>query len=230
MASGIDPSSGSASQDPYSVLGLESGATFDEVQKARDKMLSEIGEDPLARARIESSYDALLMNSLKERQLGKVSNAAASASKKEEGFKLSTLKGENNSLLTRISSITSSLPDKGAQKLFPSLSLSEGQGLIVRLIGGAVLTLLVFVSAPGSIELILAFSTIGVFISQLRRGRSPLPSLGWSVVLLSLGLILGGLLNTGVVGSASLDITLSKEQIEALPAVLLLWAGSLLLE
>ena len=66
MASGTNPSSNAGSQDPYSILGIEPGASFDEVQEARNKLLLEVGEDPLARAKIEASYDALLMVSLKE--------------------------------------------------------------------------------------------------------------------------------------------------------------------
>ena len=80
MTSGSNSSSNLGSQDPYANLGLEPGASFDDVQKAKERRLSEVGEDPLAKAKIEASYDALLMISLKERQLGKVSNAAVNAS------------------------------------------------------------------------------------------------------------------------------------------------------
>jgi len=88
---------------------------------------------------------------------------------------------------------------------------------------------LLLFSAAGSSELILSISTIGVFISQLRRSRSPLASLGWSVVLLSLGLILGGVLIRGIPDSSGVFTSISKEQLEALPAILLLWSGSLFL-
>ena len=63
MASGIDSSSNPGSEDPYTFLGLEPGATFDEVQKARERMLLDAGEDSKAKSKIESSYDALLMES-----------------------------------------------------------------------------------------------------------------------------------------------------------------------
>ena len=84
MASGTDSSSMSNSQDPYALLGIKPGASFEEIQKAKEKRLEEVGDDSQAKARIEASYDSLLMVSLKERQLGKASNAAVSASKKEE--------------------------------------------------------------------------------------------------------------------------------------------------
>ena len=41
-----------------------------------------------------------------------------------------------------------------------------------------------------------ALSTIGVFISQVKRGRRPLGSLGWTLLLLIAGLSLGALLST----------------------------------
>jgi len=168
------------------------------------------------------------MASLKERQLGKVSNAAASASKKENKTNpIPDFSSDKNSFLGKLGSITPSLNESGAKGLFPGIALSEGKGLVVRVLVGAFLTLLLMTGSPESIELILAISTLGVFISQLRRNRKPLSSLGWSVVLLSFGLILGGGLNTVVAG---IDIPFTKDQVEALPAVITLWLGALFLE
>ena len=101
MSSDIDPTLNPDPKDPYFQLGLEPGASFEEVQQARDQRLSEVGDDPLAKARIEASYDALLMVSLKERQLGKVSNAAVNASKREER-KIGSGGESDSSLLTRL--------------------------------------------------------------------------------------------------------------------------------
>jgi hypothetical protein len=109
------------------------------------------------------------------------------------------------------------------------LSLPDGQGLTVRLVLGGLALLLVIVAPVGSAQLILALSTIGLFLSQIRRGRRPLASLGWSVVLLSTGLILGGLLLQGTSAFISESLPIAVDQLEALPAILLLWAGALLL-
>ena len=57
-------------KDPYSLLGVDQNASFEDIQKARDKKLIEAGDDVLLKAKIESSYDSLLMDSLKARQLG----------------------------------------------------------------------------------------------------------------------------------------------------------------
>ena len=230
MASDIGSSSNPESQDPYSLLGLEPGASFESVQQAKKKRLSEVGDDPQARAKVEASYDAVLMSSLKQRQLGKVSNAAVSASQREEGkIQAAGASGGSNALLTRLRSINSTSSDARAGESWLNLSLPDGQGLTVRLVLGALALLLVIVAPADSTQLILALSTIGLFLSQIKRGRRPLPSLGWSVVSLSLGLILGGLLLKGISTVPSLSALNLGDQIEALPAILLIWAGALLL-
>ncbi len=228
MASGTNPSDNQSSQDPYSILGVEPGASFDEVQKAKEKRLIDAGEDPLAKAKIEASYDALLMVSLKERQLGKVSNAAVNASKREEK-KIESGGIEQGSLLTRLKGFNLTKKEGSDKTLMPELSLPEGQGLTIRLALGLLVLVLTLSSPNESIQIILSLSTLGLFISQIRRGRRPLPSLGWSVVLLSTGLILGGLLINGIPDSSVPTIPISKEHLEALPAVILIWLGSLLL-
>ena len=80
MASGVDSGSDPGSQDPYSRLGITADSGFDEVQKAKAAALSAAGDDPQARAKVEAAYDAVLMARLRERQTGKISVAAATAS------------------------------------------------------------------------------------------------------------------------------------------------------
>ena len=228
MASGNNPNSNQGSQDPYSILGIAPEASFDEVQKARDNRLMEIGEDPLAKAKIEASYDALLMASLKERQLGKVSNDAVSASKREER-NIQSIGANDGSLLTRLKGFDfSKKPDKD-NSLMPTLALPEGYGLTIRLALGMFALLLALISPKESIQIILSLSTLGLFISQVKRGRRALPSLGWSVVLLSIGLIFGGIIISGFPESTIPGSTISRDSLESLPAILLVWLGSLLL-
>ena len=80
MNQGIDQPPSPGEDTPYGRLKVASGASFDEVQAARQARLDEAGDDPMARAQIEAAYDAVLMARLKERQQGRVSTAAASAS------------------------------------------------------------------------------------------------------------------------------------------------------
>ena len=71
-------------KSPYAILGVTEGAAFEDIQKARDIKVKEAGEDLILKAKIESSFDQLLMGSLKARQSGNVSYEAVSASKKEK--------------------------------------------------------------------------------------------------------------------------------------------------
>ena len=66
---------------PYEILGVKEGADFEVIQKARDLKVKEAGKDLLLKAKIESSFDQLLMGSLKARQSGNVSFEAKNASK-----------------------------------------------------------------------------------------------------------------------------------------------------
>ena len=150
-----DSNPNSASEEAYLLLGLKQGASFEEVQQARNKRLLEIGDDPILKAKIESSYDALLMDSLKARQLGKVSNAAANASIKEKS-KNEIGGSAESSLLTRIGKIDfSGTKGKGA-RFFPDFSLPEGQGLTIRLALGVFALVLMLISPDESIQIILS--------------------------------------------------------------------------
>ena len=89
-----------------------------------------------------------------------------------------------------------------------------------------VLALLLLLLAPQTVDLLLALSTIAVFISQVRRGRRPLGSLGWTLLLLIVGLAVGALLGAA---TAQTGLPMGVEQWQALPALVILLAGALLL-
>ena len=61
------PSPAADPSGPYELLGVPSDAGFDEVQAAKLARLDEVGDDTMARSRIEAAYDAVLMERLKER-------------------------------------------------------------------------------------------------------------------------------------------------------------------
>ena len=65
-------------KSPYEILGVKEGAAFEDIQEARDIKVKEAGEDLILKAKIESSFDQLLMGSLKARQSGNVSYEAVS--------------------------------------------------------------------------------------------------------------------------------------------------------
>ena len=102
----------------------------------------------------------------------------------------------------------------------------QGQGLVVRLVAGG-LGLLLLLAVPTGADLVLALATIGLVISQVKRGRRPLGSLGWSLALVALGLLVGATFSALL--SPQIALPLSSVQLQALPAYLVLLAGSLLL-
>ena len=77
-------SKNNSENSPYEILGVKEDAAFEDIQKARDLKVKEAGEDLILKAKIESSFDQLLMGSLKARQSGSVSYEAVNASKKRK--------------------------------------------------------------------------------------------------------------------------------------------------
>ncbi len=228
MASGVDLGSSSESQDPYERLGISADAGFEEVQRARETSLKAAGDDPMARARIETAYDAVLMGRLRDRQSGTISSAAVTASRLENqsSSPSSTSSTNTPALLTRFRNLSLPSPKLSSAGFLPSLRLVEGQGLVVRLVAGGI-GLLLLLAAPTAVDLVLALSTIGLFISQVKRGRRPLGALGWSLALVALGLVLGAAIAALISSQAVMPI--NPILLEALPAYLVLIAGVLLL-
>jgi len=169
MDPGSNSQSNSNSQDPYLILGINEGESFDAIQEARDKKLKEVGDDQITKAKIEAAYDSLLMVSLKSRQLGNASNEAINASKKENEAKKVGDIGPG-SLLTRLKNLNLPKYEASTSNFLPSLELPSGQELNIRISLGILAFLLVLIVPSESVELILSFSTIGLFISQSRRG------------------------------------------------------------
>ena len=229
MDLGTNSQSNSNSQDPYLILGLNEGATFDDIQKARDKKLLNAGDDLITKAKVEAAYDSLLMVSLKSRQLGNASNEAINASKKESEVKKVGELGPG-SILTRLKNINLPNYETSSSKFIPDLELPSGQELTIRISLGILAFLLVLIVPSDSIELILSLSTIGLFISQARRGRPLFSSLIWCVLLLSVGLLSGSLLLGGAQSLIENSGSLSSEKLEAIPAVVLIWLGVLLID
>ena len=94
-------------QTPYEILGVDAASDFEDIQKARDIKVKEAGEDLLLKARIESSFDQLLMGSLKSRQSGNVSFDAQNASKKEK--QINKLINNDLPLLSKIKNLNNNV-------------------------------------------------------------------------------------------------------------------------
>ncbi|MCS5691700.1 CPP1-like family protein [Cyanobium sp. FGCU-6] len=219
----MDPTPQDAgSVDPYARLGVPHDAAFDEVQAARQARLDEVGDDVMARSRIEAAYDAVLMDRLKERQQGRVSSAARTASQREQA---------PPPTLRPALPARPQLPQLPGARLpvsarsLPRLSLASGNQLWLPLAADGVLAVLMLALPTAPPELILALATgVTVLNLQRRHGRF-LQAVGWSFALLTLGLILGALLAPGLPSGLPLDTL----QLQSLPALVLLLLGALLI-
>ncbi len=219
-----DTNENSSPQDPYLVLGIKQGANFDEIQEAKQKRLEEAGDSQELRTKIESSYDALLMQSLKQRQSGKVSSEAYNASKQEQK-KVNSDSGLAGSLLTRIKN---NIPNNNKKKQIDETdnSFSINSGATVKLSIGLLCVLIALTSPPGINQLTISASIIGIVISQVKSGKKLLESLGWSVVFLAIGMIFGDLV-TNNSSVTNLSNVLTVDHIKSSIAVFCIWLGSI---
>ena len=229
MNQGPDSSSTGSQPSPYERLGIETGASFEAVQAAKQARLEEVGENPQARAQVEAAYDAVLMDRLKERQQGKVSTAALNASAREAKAPAAAAAARPSlPSLPKLPALPkASLPSTSFS--LPSLELAEGQQRWLPLGGFAALTLLLLLTPASSAELVLALSTLFSVVLLQRRNRRFLQAVGFSVLLLSLGLGLGALLLQVSDPSLPLGLPLDAHQVQSLPALLLLLLGALLI-
>ena len=168
------PSPPADAPGPYESLGITADASFDEVQAAKQARLLEVAGDTMACSKVEAAYDAVLMERLKERQQGKVSTAAKTASQREQATPAPKLAVSALPKLPQLPKLTQ-LP-KFAQAALPKVSAgAQGRELWFPLAtSGVLLGLLVLVPAAPP-ELLLALATGMAVINLQRRtviGRS----------------------------------------------------------
>ena len=170
------------------------------------------------------------MGRLRDRQGGQISKAAASASAREDNFSEPSSVQASSPSVGVLQRFRSSLPDasQSFKTLAPEWSPVEGQGLIVRLVAGSALLLLLIFSVNSG-QLVLSLAALCCFISNSRRGKRPLPAVGWSLLPLLLGVVLGGIINAVLSNTLASPIPLTPDQVQSLPALLLMWLVSLVL-
>lgn len=208
---------------PYERLGVSADASFDAVQAAKLARLAEVGDDPMARSRIEAAYDAVLMERLKERQQGRVSSAAKSASQREQ-----LAPPPPKLVVPALPQLP--LPRIAAPKLqLPGLALAAGRERWFPLATSGVLLLLLLLAPGFPPDLVLALATATAVINLQWRHRRFLAAVGWGLGLLCLGLLVGAILAAALSSSLPLGLPLSPLQVQSLPALLLLLLGALLI-
>ena len=211
---------------PYEILGISKDADFEAIKKAKDEKIKEAGDDLIAKAKIESSYDQLLMGSLKARQLGSVSSDAQNASLKEnQNISINS----SFPLLSKIKNLNKNSVNKTQNFNIPNISTDAIDQLPTKLSIGLLFLILLFISPDPYNRLLLSLSTLILTYVQLKSGKKFIISLGWSVTFLSLGLIFGGLFETNSFIQEISNNSLSAQKIQSVPAVLILWIGIIFL-
>ena len=212
--------------DPYQRLGVAPDASFDTVQEAKLARLDEAGDDPLARSRIEAAYDAVLMDRLKERQQGRVSSAARSASQREQASP-----PPSRPALSALPSLPQLPPSRLPRPSFslPQLQLATGRDLWFPIAADGVLLVLLVLMPGAAPELLTALATGVTLLNLQRRHGRFLAAVGWSFALLCVGLVLGGLLAGGLGPSLSQTLPITTLQLQSIPAILMLLLGALLI-
>ena len=213
-------------KSPYEILGVKEGAAFEEIQKARDVKVKEAGEDLILRAKIESSFDQLLMGSLKARKSGNVSYAAENASKKEK--QINQLTNNNFPLLSKIKNLNNNSQNTKQYSL-PKISSPSFDNLSIKLSVGILFLILLLISPDSNNRLLLSISTLILTYIQIKSGKRFISSLGWSVTFLSIGLIFGGLFENNSFVQEISNNSLSIQKIQSIPAMVILWIGVIFL-
>ena len=219
-------SKNNSEKSPYDILGVKEGAAFEDIQKARDIKVKEAGEDLILKAKIESSFDQLLMGSLKARQSGNISYAAESASNKEK--QINKLTNNNFPLLSKIKNLNNNVNNSGQYSL-PKITTSTFDNLSIKLSVGILFLILLLLSPDSNNRLLLSLSTLILTYIQLKSGKRFISSLGWSVTLLSIGLIFGGLFESNSFIQEVSNNSLSMQKIQSIPAMIILWLGVIFL-
>lgn len=211
---------------PYEILGVDEGADFEDIQKARDLKVKEAGEDLLLKAKVESSFDQLLMGSLKARQSGNVSFEAQNASKKEK--QINKLINNDFPLLSKIKNLNNN-GNKSNEYSLPKITPPSFDNLSIKLSVGLLFLIILLISPDSYNRLLLSISTLILTYIQIKSGKKFISSLGWSVTFLSIGLIFGGLFETNSFIQEISNNSLSIQKIQSLPAMIILWIGVILL-
>jgi hypothetical protein len=211
---------------PYEILGIDEGADFEDIQKARDFKVKEAGEDLLLKAKIESSFDQLLMGSLKARQSGNVSFEAQNASKKEK--QINKLINNDFPLLSKIKNLNNN-GNKSNEYSLPKITPPSFDNLSIKLSVGLLFLIILLISPDSYNRLLLSISTLILTYIQIKSGKKFISSLGWSVTFLSIGLIFGGLFETNSFIQEISNNSLSIQKIQSLPAMIILWIGVIFL-
>lgn len=199
-------------RSPYEKLGVSEGATFEEIQTARTRLVAELAGDQRKVSEIEAAYDAVLMERLRLRQEGKI--------KVPEGIRFPEK-------TTPTATVEKALPTQQSpqwlRNLFdrPSIQDVALPGAVMATLG----TLVYFSPTPAVLQMGMAIATGSTLYFLYRKERK----LGRAVLLglggLVLGFTLGGLL-FGALHSRIAGFPLGDDVFVSLVTFVILWLFS----
>ncbi|MFM1798746.1 MAG: hypothetical protein RLZZ117_1024 [Cyanobacteriota bacterium] len=213
------------SPDPYSFLEIAPESSFEDVQTARQAKLDAVGDDPLARSRVEAAYDAILMDRLKERQAGRVSSAARSASQKETA---PTPARPSLPQLPQLPSLPLPRLGGGAKPARPlTIALATGRERWFPLIAHGSLLLLALGLPGAAPDSLMALGALATVINLVRRNGGFFRSVGCALLLLVVGLGLSLALFAALGLPAGSAMGIQPIQVQTALALLALMLGAL---
>ncbi len=167
-------------QNPYKKLEVDENASFDEIQRARDRLIHDRNDDEDYREEVEAAYDSILMDRLRKRQEGKL--------EVPEPIRFPERLAER-SLKASLPEI-SPPPSLELQRLVDTPTFQEvtiAAGVFAGLSG-----LSVFANSEDTLAFLLAVG-VGFTVYWLNRKEQ---KLGRAVLLMLAALVVGGLLGT----------------------------------
>lgn len=199
-----------SSQSPYEQLGVESDASFDEIQEAKNRLMQQYQGNQPTLETIEAAYDAIIMERLRMRQEGriKVPDVIRFPEKNLEAVEPSLSFPVNKS-----SQWLNNLWDKPSPKelLWTSSTFLVLTGAVVFYpAGGSLLSLAIALGFGASIYLINR--------KENKFGRA----VGLTLVSLLVGLTLGSFIG-GAIASQIAILNLRPDQFASIVTFLVLW-------
>ncbi len=199
-----------SSQSPYEQLGVESDASFDEIQEAKKRLMQQYQGNQPTLETIEAAYDAIIMERLRMRQEGriKVPDVIRFPEKTLEAVEPSLSFPTNKS-----SQWLNNLWDKPSPKelLWTSSTFLVLTGAVVFYpAGGSLLSLAIAIGFGASIYLINR--------KENKFGRA----VGLTLVGLLVGLTLGSFIG-GAIASQIAILNLRPDEFASIVTFLVLW-------
>lgn len=201
--------------NPYEQLGVSEDASFEEIQKAKQKLKTQYESNPQLIENIEVAYDAIIMQRLRLRQEGKIKvpEQIRFPEKTVEKKKVAVVSNPQNNL--NISSWFNNL-----------IEATYGKELLINSLIFLVLIIVGIVNSNS--ETLPLLLTIGVgtsFAVLYRKHRAFWRSVGITFIAFIIGIVSANIIFSLSI-SAGLSFSFSAEQFASLFTFCLLWLVS----